>query len=162
MMRALLLALTLFGCATPARAEDALAPLAFLHGCWVGVFEGGQGLRDERCYAPVLEGRALRDVHTVVGAGYGGETTYVWNAETRRIEVSYIANDGGLMRGHVEADDAGVLWVRAARYVGADGRVQQLRSHWERAGADAFTVVTEREENGAWAPLMRIAYRRAE
>lgn len=160
-MRALLAAMALMACATPVRAEDHLAPLAFLHGCWIGTFDGPQALRDERCFESTLNGHMLRDTHTVLGVGYGGETSYVWNAETQRIEVYYVANDGGLMTGRVERDADGVLWMREGRYVGADGGVQQLRSRWVRNGADAFTVVTEREENGVWAPLMTIAYERA-
>lgn len=160
MIRAMFIALALCACATPAAAQDRLAPLAFLEGCWMGVFDGPGRQRDERCYVRDLNGRLLRDTHTVVGAGYGGVTSYVWNAEMQRIEVFYVANDGGLMTGHV-AEEGGVLGVRDARYVGADGHVLNLRSRWERTGAETFVVVTEREENGAWTPLMRISYERA-
>jgi hypothetical protein len=80
------------------------------------------------------------------------------NAETQRIEVSYFANDGGLMSGRV-AEEGGSLWVRDARYVGETG-VQNLRSRWVRAG-DGFAVETDRLENGAWVRFMRIVYARA-
>lgn len=158
MIRALALSFLLAACATSVRAEeDHLAPLAFLNGCWIGTFEGPQALHDERCFTTILNGHAVRDTHTVVGAGYGGETTYVWNAETQRIEVSYVANDGGLMLGRVEQGADGVLWMRDGRYVGADGRVLALRSRWERRG-DGFAVISEQERDGAWAPLMTITY----
>ncbi len=156
-MRALLAAIALAACATPALAEDHLAPLAFLNGCWIGTFDGPQRAQDERCFTTILDGHAVRDEHTVIGAGYGGETTYVWNAQTERIEVSYISNDGGLMFGRIEQDADGVLWLRDGRYVGADGAVLTLRSHWERQG-EGFAVVTEREEGGRWQPFMRISY----
>lgn len=156
-MRALLLALALAACATPAQAqEDRLAPLAFLHGCWTGVFDGPGNARDDRCFEPALDGRVLRDRHTVVGVGYGGETLYAWNAETQRIEVSYFANDGGLMTGRV-AEEGGVLSVLDARYVSPRGDVQSLRSRWVRT-ASGFVTETEREEGGVWRPLMRITY----
>jgi hypothetical protein len=154
-----LLAIVLGACVSPARAEDHLAPLAFLEGCWIGAFEG-QELQDRRCFAAILNGHAVRDTHTVLGVGYGGETTYVWNAQTQRIEVSYLANDGGLMSGSVALDADGVLRMSDGRYVGADGEVLMLRSHWRRSG-EGFTVVTEQQRAGAWAPLMAITYVRA-
>lgn len=159
MIRALALALALVAspaCATTP-AEDRLAPLAFLEGCWTGTFEGA-ALRDERCYQRDLNGHVLRDVHTVVGAGYGGETLYAWNAETQRIEVMYYANDGGLMTGRV-AEEGGSLWVLDARYVSESG-VQHLRSRWVREG-EGFAVETDRFEDGAWVRFMRIDYVRA-
>lgn len=159
-MRAMIAALALAACATPVAAEDRLAPLDFLGGCWIGTFEGPQALRDERCFERDLNGHRVHDTHTVVGVGYSGETSYVWNAETQRIELVYFANDGGQMTGRV-VEEGGQLWVQDGRYVGSDGAVQRLRSHWVRDGADAFTVVTERDENGVWAPMMRIAYVRA-
>ncbi len=154
MIRAVVAALALAACATPAVADDHLAPLAFLNGCWIGAFDQPEGAQDERCYERDLNGYLLRDTHTVLGAGYGGETSYVWNGETQRIEVFYVANDGGFMTGHV-VEEGGVLWVRDGHYVGADGHVLNLRSHWERGADETFVVVTEQEQNGVWAPMMR-------
>lgn len=158
LIRGVLCALALAAYATPARAdEDHLAPLAFLNGCWDGTFDGPQHLRDERCFTTILNGHAVRDAHNVLGTGYGGETTYVWNAETQRIEVSYVANDGGLMTGRVEQGADGALVFLDSRYIGADGHILLLRSRWERQG-EGFAVVTEEQLNGAWRPMMRISY----
>lgn len=146
---------------TPARAESELAPLAFLHGCWVGSFDSPDGLTDQRCFEPIMGGRFLRDTHSVVGAGYGGETIYAWNAERRRIEATYYASDGGLMTGVVADEGESGLWLREGRYVGANGALQHLRSRWIRDGNDSFTIETQREENGEWRQMSRIIYRRA-
>lgn len=159
MIRALCLAFALLAapaCATEAPAGDRLAPLAFLEGCWVGTFEGAT-LRDERCFERALNGHILRDWHEVVGTRYGGETIYAWNAEAQRIDVTYYANDGGMMTGRV-AEEGGVLSVVDARYISESG-VQELRSRWVRSG-DAFAVETDRFENGAWVRFMRITYTR--
>jgi hypothetical protein len=159
-MRALALSLMLAACATSARADEPLAPLAFLQGCWAGSFDSPGGLQDERCFEPMQGGRFVRDTHTVVGTGYGGESIYAWNAELRRIEVSYFAADGGLMSG-VVAEESDGLWLREGRYVGPDGAIQSLRSHWIRNDLDGFTVETHRLEDGEWRQLMRIIYVRA-
>jgi len=134
-MRGLLFALALTACAAPARAGDRLDALRAFEGCWVGAFAASEGLRDERCFAPMQDGRQWRDTHAVVGAGYGGETIYAWDAELGRIDVSYFASDGALMRGHAVAARGG-LDFPDGRYVGADGIVQRLRSRWRMSAAD--------------------------
>ena len=157
-MRALFAALALAGCAGVARASEPLAALAFFEGCWVGAFEGSE-IRDERCFTPMQGGQQWRDTHNVVGTGYGGETIYAWDAAERHLDIAYYANDGGLMRG------AGVLTADGfelpeARYVGADGGVQNLRTRYVRT-AEGFEAITERMHGGVWQPFMRIAYTRS-
>lgn len=160
MMRALAAAALIAAWTGAAHAEDRLAPLAFLQGCWIGAFAEPEELRDERCATRMYDGAYLRDVHTVVGTDYGGETIYRWNPETQRIELTYYASDGAVLTGHVvEAGEAGALME--GRYLGADGSVQLLRSRWEKAGPDNYTVITETGAEGEWRELMRIAFERA-
>lgn len=162
-MRAILLAcvLALAG-VLPARAEDnPLAPFAFLHGCWRGAFQGQAGVTDEHCFAPMLDGRFLRDAHVVRGApeAYSGESIYAFDPETRRVVFSYYASDGGMSRGVAEVAADGFRFP-ADRYVGADGRVLNLREHWIRRGADAYDAITEVESNGEWREMMRVSFQR--
>lgn len=159
MMRAFLMALALAACASPARAQNQLDAFQALEGCWTGVFAGNAELRDSRCFMQVNFGRQWRDVHTVEGTGYGGVTMYAWDAELRRIDVVYYASDGALMRGYAVAENGGLTFPEA-RYIGADGQVQQLRSRWRFTGDAAFEVVSERFQDGAWIELMRINYAR--
>jgi hypothetical protein len=158
LIRVLIAALALAACATPAQAQHHLEPFNGISGCYVGTFDGPEGLRDERCFERAFDGRVLRDRHTVVGAGYSGETLYAWNAETQRVEVMYYASDGGLMTGRVSEAPNGSLWLLDGRYVGGDGAVQSLRSRWIMNGEGGFVVETDRFEHGAWVRLMRISY----
>jgi hypothetical protein len=153
-------ALAVLAWAAPAQAANQLDVFRALEGCWVGTFEDANGLQDERCFTPMQSGKQWRDVHAVVGVGYGGETIYAFDAEADRIVVTYYANDGGLMRGHADVVDGGVDFPDA-RYVGADGAVQDLRSRWHLMGADRFDIATERREGGVWRLFMRLSYRRA-
>jgi hypothetical protein len=160
MIRTLLAAFVLCSATTAARAQPGpLAPLAFLEGCWIGTFDEPGAPRDERCFTFANGGRHLRDVHTVVDAGYSGETIYAWDAAARQIVVAYFANDGGLMHGVVSMSGE-TLSIPDARYVSPNGEVQHLRSRWVRQ-AEGFVTETEREEGGVWRPLMRITYARA-
>lgn len=156
-MRALFAALALAGCASVARADEPLAAMVFFEGCWVGAFEGSE-IRDERCFTPMHGGRQWRDTHEVVATGYGGETIYAWDAAMHRIDIAYYANDGGLMRGAGTLTADGFA-LAEARYVGADGGEQSLRSRYVRVG-EGFEAITERAESGVWRPFMRITYRR--
>lgn len=158
-MRALLLALLLTACATSARAEPLRDALQAFDGCWTGAFAGSER-RDIRCLTQLNAGQQWKDEHTVEGAGYGGMSIYAWDPELQRIDLTYYASDGALMRGYAVAQPDGLLFPDA-RYIGADGVVQHLRSRWRITGADAFEAVTEREQGGVWSELMRITYVRA-
>lgn len=159
MIRGVVAAVALAAFAVPAQAQTPLQAMAFLEGCWVGSFEGAD-LRDERCFTPMHGGNQWRDVHEVVGTGYGGETIYAWDAEAGQIVATYYASDGALMRGVVTTEE-GVLVMRDGRYVSPSGEVQHLRSRWIRQG-DGFVTETERLEEGGWRPFMRIVFERAE
>ena len=81
-------ALLLFApCVAGAAPVDGLKPMAFLAGhCWKGTFPDGKQT-DEHCFAWIVDGQALRDVHTVRAPGrpdYVGETTYYWDSAGKR------------------------------------------------------------------------------
>jgi hypothetical protein len=158
-MRAMVLALAVAACATSVRAEPLQDALRRFDGCWTGAFAGDGNLRDDRCFTRLNSGVQWQDVHTVAGTGYGGVTIYAWDAELRRIDVTYYASDGALMRGYAIAAADG-LSIPDARYVGADGAVQHLRSRWRVLDEDHFEVISEREQGGVWSELMRITYAR--
>ena len=65
----LLLLSTLAAGAAAAEPPTPYQPLAFLAGhCWKGSFPGGK-LTDEHCFSWIYDGKFLRDVHTLRGAG---------------------------------------------------------------------------------------------
>ena len=73
------------------------------------------------------------------------------------IVFAYSASDGGRSNGEVRVEE-GALAFPAHAYRGGDGTELRLRSVWRFEGADRFVVTTEREEEGAWRPFMRITY----
>jgi len=136
-----------------------MAPFAPLIGCWRGAFEGNADLHDERCFAPMLEGRYVRDTHFVRPTSYGGETIYFVDAQRAGLAFTYYASDGSMSSGAVRAEE-GALVFDAHTYVGADGATQRLRSRWTIESAERFVVVSEREVDGVWQPWGRITYTR--
>ena len=154
------LALGVLAAAAAARAADAAAPpdpyqpLAFLIGhCWKGALGGDARATDEHCFSRIYGGRFVRDEHVVHREGRPdvfGESIYVWDPAAGRLEYLYIESAGGFLRGTVTAEQ-GALVFPAAGFVEQDGSMN-VRSRWQRAGEDAYDVVTEFEVKGAWVP----------
>lgn len=139
----------------PAAAPDSpYQPLSFLVGhCWKGTFPDGR-VTDEHCFSWVYDGKFVRDRH-VVHRGPGqpddlGESIYLWDAATGQLQYLYIESAGGFSRGTVTGEGEALVFP-PTRYV--EGGVEQTyRSHWQRAGATAYDVVTEFLVKGAWTP----------
>ncbi|MBL8548062.1 MAG: DUF1579 family protein [Hyphomonadaceae bacterium] len=159
-MRALFLAVLLAGCATSARADDAMAPFAPLIGCWHGAFEGNAEIRDDRCFEPMLGGRYVRDTHAVQPTSYRGETIYFTDVARSALAFTYYSSDGGMSAGVWHAEE-GALVFEPHTYVGADGATLRMRSRWTIESADRFVTTSEVERDGAWQPWGRITYTRA-
>jgi len=139
-----------------ASAADPLQPLAFLAGhCYRGEIAAGKDT-DEHCFGWLYGGKALRDVHTVRGAGhpdYVGESTYYYDSGAKRIEYLYIENAGGVMRGTVEPGD-GALVFPPATYV-ANGQAMTLRVRWT-LGNDGYEAWSEAQDKGAWTTMFKV------
>ena len=140
--------------ASPPAAADPYQPLAFLIGhCWKGAFAGDPGTTDEHCFSRVYGGRFVRDEHVVHREGRPdafGESIYLWNSAAGQLEYFYIESAGGFIRGTVTTED-GALVFPAAAFI-EQGESMNVRSRWQRAGDDAYDVVTEFQVKGRWVP----------
>ena len=140
--------------ATAPQAADPYQPLAFLIGhCWKGSFAGDAHVTDEHCFSRVYGGKFVRDEHVVHREGRPdafGESIYLWNSATGQLEYFYIESAGGFLRGTVTAED-GALVFPAAGFV-EKGESTNVRSRWQRAGDDAYDVVTEFQVKDRWVP----------
>lgn len=152
------LALALAACAAPSREQSAAAAFAPLMGCWRGAFEGQPDIHDERCFQTL--GDHVVDTHHVRPTAYAGETTYHLDETSGEIVFAYASNDGGRSNGSVRVE--GERYVFAAHtHRGGDGAEQRLRSTWTIDASGHLVMASEREEEGAWRPFMRITYTRA-
>jgi hypothetical protein len=139
--------------AARAAAPDPYQPLAFLVGhCWKGSFQDGAAT-DEHCFSWIYGGKFVRDEHIVQRAGRPdgfGESIYLWDASSQRLEYLYIESDGGFSRGTLQGE-GGQLVFPPTSYVDK-GKTQTYRSRWQPAGADAYDVVTEFQVEDRWVP----------
>jgi hypothetical protein len=137
-------------------AAGPLRPLGFLAGhCYKGTI-AERNDTDEHCFQWIYEGQALRDVHTVRGAGhpdYIGETTYYWDSAAKRIEYLYVENLGGVMRGTVEPGE-GAIFFPATTYV-AGGEVMTLRVRWTLQ-KDGYEAWSEMQDKDAWKTMFKV------
>lgn len=139
----------------PAAAPaDPYEPLAFLVGhCWKGSFAGDARMTDEHCFSRIYGDRFVRDEHVVHREGKPdgfGETIYLWDPGAARLEYLYIESAGGFIRGTVAVED-GTLVFPAAAFIDKSGSTN-VRSRWQRAGTDAYDVVTEFQVEDRWVP----------
>ena len=129
-------------------------PLSFLVGhCWKGTFPDGK-MTDEHCFSWIYGGKFVRDEHVVRrGEGHAdgfGESIYLWDAASGRLEYLYIESAGGYSRGTVSVDgDALVFPPTSYR---ENGQEQVYRSRWQHSGTDAYDVVTEFQAKERWVP----------
>ena len=150
--------------ALPAPAQDAspYQPLAFLVGhCWKGTFPDSH-TTDQHCFRWVYGGKFIRDEHVVHrGADTPddhGESIYLWDAASRRLEYLYIESGGGYSRGTVNAEGAALVFP-PTEYT-ESGTRQTYRSRWRLAGADAYDVETEFRVKGQWVPGFKLHMQR--
>jgi len=140
--------------AAAAAAADRYQPLAFLIGhCWKGTFAGDVRATDEHCFSRIYGGKFVRDEHVVHREGRPdafGESIYLWNSAAGQLEYLYIESAGGFVRGAVTVED-GALVFPAAAFVDR-GESMNVRSRWQRAGDDAYDVVTEFQVKDRWVP----------
>jgi len=136
-----------------ASPADPYQPLAFLIGhCWKGTF-AHSSRSDEHCFSWIYGGKFVRDQHVVHLDGQPdgfGESIYLWNPASAKLEYLYIESAGGFSRGEVTVED-GALVFPAASYL-EKGQTQTYRSRWQRAGDDAYEVVTEFQAQDRWVP----------
>lgn len=129
----------------PVRADAPAfpGPLAPVVGsCWRADSPDGKQV-DTHCYRLTNHGHAVEDRHVVSGGSqpYGGTTTYYRDPLSGRIGYTYVASDGGLSRGELEATPDGFT-VQRDRYVGSGGNTLSLRSRMTLIDSDRYRMTT--------------------
>ena len=123
---------------------------------WIGDFANStpdNPLKDEVAYEYILNGHALRSVHTVTG-GYGGETIIYWNPVFKKFTFTYYSNAGMYSEGTGEIVD-GVFKLEAMHYGGA---TTAWTAEMSLSGEAAYTSSAKYFTNGKWDSGHEISY----
>ena len=97
---------------------------------------------------------AFRVSHGAGHPDYLGESIYFWNSSAQQIEYLYIEDQGGFSRGPV-ATDQDALVFPPTNFI-ENGQTRTYRSRWQRAGDDAYDVVTEFQSKDGWVPGFKV------
>ena len=139
-LAAVLATLVLPAAARPVELDAHLAPLKPLVGkTWRGVFPNSKPDKpvvDVSRFEGALNGKAVRNLHSINDGEYGGETLMVWDKEKQAVVFYYFTTGGfyttgtigpqeGGFTSHevVKGDADGVAEVRATFRVLPDGRL---------------------------------------
>jgi hypothetical protein len=139
-------------------AADPLGAMAWLAGnCYTGTFADGK-TKDFVCYEWVFERKFLRSRHRVVGAEkpYAGETLVSFDKATGVIRYDYYNSLGDVLRGEALPHADGVAFP--AEKVTIGGESAEIRSSWQRRGADGYAAVTQRRYGDQWRTLFTIEF----
>ncbi|RZT04017.1 hypothetical protein SAMN05216319_4206 [Duganella sp. CF402] len=159
-MRPLLVLFLLSSTAVQAAPAEALKPMAFLAGhCWKGEFPDGKQT-DEHCFSWILNGHALRDVHTVRTPGkpdYVGEAIYHYDSAAKVVSYLYVENDGGFSRGTMKPTATGLEFPEA-QYINGS-MVLPYRVQWT-VNANSYEAFSEMYVKEKWITQFKMVLKR--
>jgi len=159
-MRPLLVLLLMSSAAVQAAPAEALKPMAFLAGhCWKGEFPDGKQT-DEHCFSWILNGHALRDVHTVRTPGkpdYVGETVYHYDSAAKVVSYLYVENDGGFSRGTMKPTATGLEFPEA-QYINGS-MVLPYRVQWT-VNTNSYEAFSEMYVKDKWVTQFKMVLKK--
>ena len=161
-MRTALPLLVVLLAAAPLAAQEhhpALAPLAPLVGeTWRGTFDvNGAAVTDVSRYEWAMKGQAIRNIHTLEGGSYGGETL-IW-PEGDSLTFIYVTSGGFTTSGTGHVDASGALVVEEV--VEGHPEIDRVRSTSRLSDDGTLVAVSEMRRNGTWESSRRAVYARA-
>ncbi len=145
-----------------ASLDPHLEPLRPLLGkTWRGPFKNSRPEKpvvDIMTWERVLNGKAVRTLHSINEGSYGGETLYRWDPEKQVVTYHYFTTAGFMTTGTVKFD--GPVWTTHEMVSGASGDVTEVRATARLEADGTFSVKTEhRNRAGDWGVGHETVYR---
>ena len=148
----LLVTLALPAAARPVELDPQLAPLQRLVGkTWRGVFPNSKPEKpvvDVSRFEVALNGKAVRNLHSINDGEYGGETLMVWDKEKQAVVFYYFTTGGFYTTGTVRPADGGFTSHEIVKG-DADG-VAEVRATFRVLPDGRLHVHTEYLKQGKW------------
>src|ERR1043166_6447479 len=136
-----------------------LEPLQPLLGkTWKGVFKDSKPDKpvvDVSHWERILNGQAVRSLHSINQGAYGGETVFIWNDRKKTIEYYYFTTAGFMTTGTLEVKDGKMITHEEVK--GEAGGITEVRSTGEIQDGK-FHVKAEHLKNGEWVPGHEVTY----
>jgi hypothetical protein len=131
-----------------------LEPLRPLLGkTWRGVFPNStpeKPVVDVSRFELALNGRAVRNLHSINNGEYGGETLIVWDKEKQSLVYYYFTTAGFYTTGSFKVEDAALVSHEVVK--GEAGGVTEVRATSRVLPDGRLHVKTEYLKDGSWTP----------
>jgi len=141
--------------------DSHLEPLRpFLGKTWKGVFANSKPdkpIVDIMHWERILNGRAIRVLHSVNEGSYGGETIYMWDAAQQAVTYHYFTTAGFMTTGTMAFQDG--KFLTHEKVTGSSGSVTEVKAVSELKADGSFVVRTEHLKDGKWSLGRETTYR---
>lgn len=138
---------------------DPLRPM--LGRTWRGPFKSSRPDKpvvDVMSWERILNGKAVRVLHSINEGSYGGETIYRWDPDKQIITYHYFTTAGFMTTGTVKFEHG--TWTTHEVVSGNSGGVTEVRATARLEADGSFAVKTEhRGKDGAWGAGRETVYR---
>jgi hypothetical protein len=137
-----------------------LEPLRPLLGkTWKGVFDGSKPDKptvDIARWERALNGQAVRLFHSINQGVYGGETLFIWNEKSQKIEFFYFTTANYMTTGTLEVRNGKIDTHETVK--GDASGITEVRATTEILPGNKFHVKAEYLKNGEWALGHEVTY----
>lgn len=137
-----------------------LAPLQPLLGkTWKGTFKNSKPdhpILDVSRWERALNGQAVRQVHSINGGVYGGETMFIWDEKKQTVAYYYFTTGGFMTTGTLQVKDG--HFVTSELVTGDADGVTEVRGTSEIQSDGKFHVKAEYLKNGQWSLGHEVTY----
>jgi hypothetical protein len=126
---------------------------------WKGAFQNSKPdhpMFDIQRWERVLNGQAVRLLHSVNYGVYGGETMFIWDEKKQAVDYYYFTTEGYMTTGTLQVKDGHI--VTSEQVAGDAGGVTEVRGTSEIRPDGKFHVKAEYLKNGQWVFGHEITY----
>ncbi len=126
---------------------------------WKGTFKDSKPDKpvvDVARWERVLNGQAVRLLHSINDGVYGGETMFIWDNKKQSVVYYYFTTAGYMTVGTMQVKDGKILTHEEVQ--GEAGGVNELRGTNEILPGGKFHVKAEYLKDGQWALGHEVTY----
>jgi hypothetical protein len=129
---------------------------------WRGEFKNStpeKPVVDVARWERVLNGQAIRVLHSINDGEYGGETLIFWSDDKKSLAYLYVTTAGFQTSGTMTFD--GATFTSAEKVSGTSGGITEVRANGQLRADGSLFIKSEYLRSGQWVPGRETVYREA-